>query len=90
MMKNLMNLFEEFVDEDDILSAQILSHISSEIVKYRIDKKMSQKEFASFLDVSQSMISKIESGDYNFTIKKLVELCNKMDLSLTIDIKNNR
>lgn len=89
-MQNLINMFEQYVDEDDIISAQLLSQISSSIVKFRIEKKMNQKEFAQFLGISQAMVSKIESSDYNFTIRKLVELCNKMDLYLNVSIKSHK
>ena len=89
-MNNLINLFKDFIDEDDIVSAQILSKLSSKIVKYRLDNNMNQKQFATFLGVSQAMISKIESKDYNFTIRKLVELCNKMNLYLDVDIRNEQ
>lgn len=86
----LIELFEDYIDEDDILSAKILSQISSAIVKYRVEHGMSQKEFAEFLDVSQAMVSKIESADYNFSIKKLVHLCNKMGLYLNVNLKNSK
>ena len=89
-MNNLINLFKDFIDEDDIVSAQILSKLSSKIVKYRLDNNMNQKQFATFLGVSKAMISKIESKDYNFTIRKLVELCNKMNLYLDVDIRNEQ
>ena len=32
------------------------------------------------MDVSQAMISKWESGEYNFTINTLNEICNKLNL----------
>lgn len=89
-IESLLNIFNDYVNEDDIISAQILSQISSRIVKYRLDRKMSQKEFAMFLDVSQTMVSKIESGDYNFTIKNLVKICNRMHLYLDVSIRNER
>lgn len=47
-MENLINLFEDYVNEDDIVASNILSAISSEIVKYRLESGMSQKEFAAF------------------------------------------
>ena len=35
---------------------------------------------ASFMGVSQAMISKWESGEYNFTINTLNEICDKLGL----------
>ncbi len=83
-LKDLFDMFDEYVDADDIISANILAQISSTIVKYRLDHQMNQKDFAEFLDVSQSMVSKIEGGNYNFSIRTLVKLCNKMNLKLDI------
>lgn len=89
-ISKLLDLFDDYVDEDDIISSQILSQISTEIVKYRIKNKMTQKKFADFLNISQSMVSKIESEDYNFTIKQLVKLSNKMNLYFEVVLKNEK
>ena len=89
-ISKLLDLFDEYIDEDDIMSSQILSQISTEIVKYRIKNKMTQKKFADFLNISQSMVSKIESEDYNFTIKQLVKLSNKMNLYFEVILKDEK
>lgn len=43
---------------------------------------MSQKEFATYMGVSQSMVSKWESREYNFTTKALNEICKKLNLPI--------
>lgn len=49
--------------------------------------KMTQKEFVEHIKVSQGMISKWESGDYNFSIKTLAEVAEKLDMELYINLK---
>ena len=48
--------------------------------------EMSQKELAEKLGVSQAMVSKLESGEYNPTIKKLCELFQKLDLDMKLAV----
>ena len=45
---------------------------------------MSQKEFAAYMGVSQGMISKWESREYNFTVRSLNEICQKLNLKFNI------
>ena len=52
----------------------ILADIAVKIREKRKTMQMSQKEFAEFLGVSQSMVSKWEGAEYNFSIEKLVDL----------------
>lgn len=47
---------------------------------------MTQEEFAQYLGVSQGMVSRWENRDYNFTVKSLNDICQKLNLSLTIDM----
>ncbi|CBK75268.1 Helix-turn-helix [Butyrivibrio fibrisolvens 16/4] len=47
---------------------------------------MTQKEFADFMGVTQGMVSKWESREYNFTIKSLNEICAKLGLECNVDI----
>lgn len=55
---------------------EILFIISKELVNYRDENKLKQEDLAKKLNMSQVMISKMESGKYNFTIKSLVNLWN--------------
>lgn len=71
----------------EINSIVELAKISGKIERCRIDMGMTQKEFAEYMGVSQGMISKWESREYNFTIKTLVEICDKISMTLSIDLK---
>ena len=50
---------------------------------------MTQKEFADYMGVTQGMVSKWESREYNFTIKSLNEICQKLGLSLSMTMERS-
>lgn len=76
------NELSKYVNESDILESEILANISSAIIKKRVEMGMNQKDFASFMNVSQSMISKWESSNYNFTIHTLAMILSKLNISI--------
>ena len=86
--KEFAKVIAGYAAEEDVATARILSKISSAILKYRLERGMNQKEFAEVMGVSQSMISKWESGDCNFTISTVAMICAKM--SLTFDVCLNK
>ena len=47
-----------------------LAKISAQIERCRLEMSMTQQEFAKFMGVTQGMVSKWESREYNFTIKR--------------------
>lgn len=57
---------------------EILFIISKELVNYRDQNDLKQEDLAKKLNMSQVMISKMESGKYNYTIKSLIKLWNKL------------
>ncbi len=76
----------------EVESLIIMARISAKIERRRLDMGLTQKEFAEFLGVSQSMISKWESREYNFTVKSLTEIGKMLNMECTMDIicsKNN-
>lgn len=75
--------------EAEIKTTVELAKISGQIERCRIDMHMSQKEFATYMGVSQSMVSKWESREYNFTIKALNEICEKLNLTLSVELDNS-
>lgn len=74
---------------DEVLQyEQILLSISKAIINYRKENNVTQKELAEILNVNQVMISKLERGNYNPTIKLLYSLSRQLTKSsdLFIDI----
>lgn len=66
-------------------SEKILQTISSVIYMDRREKKLTQKAYANSVGVSQVMISKIESGNYNPTIEFLSKLAYKLNFTFKIN-----
>ncbi|MCO7122042.1 helix-turn-helix domain-containing protein [Ihubacter massiliensis] len=87
-LENLIKSMSEEITSSDIVAAEQLAKISATITKSRIAMKMNQCEFANFLGVSQGMVSKWESEDYNFTVENLAKICDKLNLELDINMKN--
>ena len=86
-MSKLINEVGASLSYGDILAAEVLAKISATIFKARIDRGLTQKEFASLLGVSQSMISKWESEDYNFSVEALSNICDKLDWDMSVEMK---
>lgn len=89
-LNELLSLFDESLSTEDIIAAKILADVSEKIVKQRVEMGMTQKQFARFMGVSQGMISKWESADYNFSVKALAEIASKLNLDLNICFERNK
>lgn len=85
---SLNDLFVQHLDVTDILTANALAKISAAITKERVALGMNKSDFANHLGVSQSMIAKWESGDYNFTINTISKIFDKLGLAFDICIEN--
>lgn len=86
IFKELAELLTSGMSASDIKAALVTSDISAKITKARIERNLSQKQFAEFMGVSQAMISKWESGDYNFTIASLSKIFDKLNMDFDITI----
>ena len=53
----------------------------------RTKRKLSQEKFAELTNVHMNYIGKIERGEQNLTIKKIVDLCNCLDISINDVLK---
>lgn len=81
------NWILEGISEAEVKTTIELARISAKIERCRLDLGMTQMEFAKFMGVTQGMVSKWESRDYNFTVRSLNEICQKLDLTLTVNIE---
>lgn len=80
------NWITQGIPEAEVKCIVQLAKISAQIERCRLDMEMTQEEFAQYLGVSQGMVSRWENRDYNFTVKSLNDICQKLNLSLTIDM----
>ncbi|HBY71777.1 MAG TPA: transcriptional regulator [Lachnospiraceae bacterium] len=56
----------------------LLVDIACEFINYRDKHGLSQKDLAKRLQITQAMVSKLESGDYNPSVKTLFEIAQKL------------
>jgi len=81
ILTSAWNLIDDLSDRETKESFElydILYYISMQIFDYRMNKGLTQKQLAEMLNVKQSMVSKLESGDYNPTIEQLWRVSKKL------------
>ncbi|MGD9570202.1 MAG: helix-turn-helix transcriptional regulator [Sedimentibacter sp.] len=92
---NMLNdPFDFFDDIDDELKNQIeldslLVNLSCEIINYRMENNLTQKNLADKLEITQAMVSKIESGDYNPSVEFLFNISKKLGLDLVVELRKS-
>lgn len=64
----------------------ILASIASAFIKYRSKYHLTQKMLADKLGISQVMISRIENGEWNLSMRKLVEYAKKLDGEVNVQL----
>lgn len=76
---------EEAKEKDELYD--IYYRISTALFDYRLKHGLSQKKLADKLGVTQAMVAKMESGDYNYTIEQLWKIANKLGFRFSIDFQ---
>jgi len=95
MKKNVIMDPQEWINDVSIEAKElyelddILYDISVKLVEYRFERNLKQKDLAKILDVTQAMVSKLESGEYNPTVELLWKISKKIDFEFSIVFKNN-
>ena len=59
---------------------EVLKKIGINFRVERTKRELSQEKFAEFADVHTNYIGKVERGEQNLTIKKLVHLSNSLNV----------
>ena len=76
-----------------IIKDTALNSISQNIKKYRLLNKMTQEQLAELLDLDTQYYAQLERGERNFTIEKIIRLCNIFHVGIEkiieIDIEKN-
>jgi transcriptional regulator with XRE-family HTH domain len=83
---DLLSFLAENTTKNRIYAIREKVNISTTILKKRLELNMNQKEFAEYMHVSQGMVSKWESAEYNFTIEAISNICNKLNLIFHVEI----
>lgn len=82
------NLVGEYLGKKDLYSIKMKTNMATMIMNVRYAKKMNQSEFAAFMGVTQGMVSKWESGEYNFSVEAIAEICAKIALIPALEFKS--
>jgi len=93
LLTNPWDLIDKLVDNDlkQLFELDdILVDISLKIINYRIDNNLSQKQLAKKLGISQSMVSKLESGEYNPTVEQLWKISKKLGWSFKVVMEDEK
>lgn len=73
--------------KEQVKKLELIHEISMAIVHERKKLGMNQTEFAKFLGVTQGMVSKWESGEYNFTLENISNIFVKLNLDVNINVR---
>lgn len=92
LLKDPWGLIDELADDEtkELLELDsILVGISLKLINFRLSNDLSQKQLAEKLQISQSMVSKLESGDYNPTVDQLWRLSKKLGWKFELLLEND-
>lgn len=80
--KILLGSLSASLDDEELTLSAIQGLIAAEISYRRIQLGLSQKEFAEKMGVTQSLVSRWENGDSNFTMSTLVKIASRLDIEM--------
>jgi len=92
ILKNPWDIFDD-VDEEtkqEFELSDILVDIACKIINYRLDNNMTQKDLADKLGITQAMVSKLESGEYNPSIEFLFKISKKLGWKFELTFEENQ
>lgn len=81
-MKSLLSALTKDLGNEELTLTVLQSLIASEIVIRRTKAGLSQAQLAEQLGVSQSTLSKWESGECNFRLSTLVSIAGKLGIEM--------
>lgn len=68
--------------------SDLIDDFSLLLAHYRMEHNMTQKDLASVLSVSQTMVSQYESGARNISLNTLCELASKLGKKVTLSYED--
>ena len=83
----MFDFLSNYLSKSDVYAAKAIAKISMFILKYRQNSNMTQKEFAKKMGVTQAMVSKWESAEYNFTIETIAQISEKLNTTFNIEFR---
>lgn len=78
----LIGEYKNEYTEEEYLVQNLSENFSKNLEKYRRLKNKNRKEFSLYLGISLKSYTKYEKGDSNPTLKTLVKICEKLEITL--------
>lgn len=90
-VKNLDGVLEEEFERDPGFRAEwqrltLAREVAAQLIGYRADQDLSQRDLAKLLGVSQPRIVELESGEKNPTIETLIRISRVTAIEFAIDV----
>jgi DNA-binding XRE family transcriptional regulator len=83
--KDLKNqLFESEEVKEEYEKLTVMYEIKKQIIRYRIENNLTQKELADRIGTKQSAISRLENDDYNPSVEFLDKVAHALGKKLEI------
>ena len=83
----IMTLSPEEEDRDAKLLRELQMAFGNSVRRQRTKIGLKQSELSSRCGIDQSVISKIERGEFNLTIKQMIRLASALDGEVTSMLK---
>lgn len=83
-IEDLLTALSSSLTASEIIESRVKATIAFQLMSWRCAHNMSIDQFAKLLDVSKARVIKMENGDYNFNVKELSLISEKIGLSLSI------
>lgn len=80
----LLSALSTDMSSEEMMLSGLQALLAARITMRRRELGMSQKELADAMCVTQSLVSKWESGETNFTLKTLVQIASVLGLEMTV------
>lgn len=81
----MFDFLSSYLSKSDIYATKAIAKISMFIFQKRCDLGMTQKAFAEMMGVTQGMVSKWESAEYNFTVENIAQISEKLNVTFDIE-----
>lgn len=81
----MYDFLSQYISKSDVYASKAIAKISMFIIQNRKKMDMTQKAFAKMMGVTQAMVSKWESAEYNFTIENIASIAEKLNTTFEIE-----
>lgn len=82
-MKTVKEAFGQLIEsmpDHERLANILKGRAAYNLTKGRVSKGLKPNKFAEMLGVSERTLSRMENGDYNFTLEQLSKICVLLDI----------